>query len=209
MSGKALSIVIVLGLGIMGLAWLFITISSQPSVAQESELLDEQTLLNIAIEAAQFYGLKSEPEILISDYILGREWGPVMRGSDVQYQPDMMVYVVSLKGEFEPGKSGGSFFAFPGQETPLVDTFAPEGFTFGINASTGFIMFERTAPVTDLSSMTTDSDRAMYELLSSEEWDPLVEIIPFEGPMPTVFPWTQTLVAPETTADPLPLPLIP
>jgi hypothetical protein len=203
---KSLPILNICGLGTLGLIWIFAMTSSPPSTAQQGDVLDEQTLTNIAIGAAKIYGLKSEPEILISDYILAREFGPTMAGSDVQREPDMLVYVLSLRGEFEPGKAGGLMVVLPGQTEPTANTFAPEGFTFAINARTGFIMFERTAPETDLASMTTDLDRIAYDMMSREEWEPIVDTEPVNEPVPTVFPWTVTQIAPESTAALLPLP---
>ncbi len=205
---KSLPPILITVFGILGLIWILAMSSSLPSTAQEGAVLDEQTLTHIAIEAAQFYGLKSEPEILFSEYVLAREFGPTMIGSDVQREPDMLVYVLSLKGEFEPGKSGPVFVP-PGQDPSIADRYAPEGFTFAINARTGFIMFERTRPETSLSAMTTDHERAAYDMMSREKWEPIVDNKPFEGPAPTPFPWTVTQIAPESTADLIPLPPAP
>lgn len=206
---KSLPPILITVFGILGLIWILAMSSSLPSTAQEGAVLDEQTLTHIAIEAAQFYGLKSEPEILFSEYVLAREFGPTMARSDVHREPDMKVYVLSLKGEFEPGKSGGFRAIIPGQDPSIADRYAPEGFTFAINARTGYIMFERTAPETSLSAMTTDLDRIVYDMMSREKWEPIVDNKPFEGLAPTPFPWTVTQIAPESTADLIPLPPAP
>jgi hypothetical protein len=163
-------------------------IHTSTSTARTGDLLDEKTLMEAAIQAAREYGLKGEPIILVADYVLGREWGPAMTASDVQFDPDMMVYVVSLKGEFEPAIVAG----FPG-DNDTENPFKPEGITVGINARSGFMFYLSTDPVTDLASMTTDFDRAVYEMNSKEEW-PIPKYESF--PLPTMMP--------ETTAEALP-----
>ena len=60
-------------------AGVFAAIQFVPALtAENTTLLDEDALLNIAIETAQAYGLTSDPDILVSEYILAREWGPTM-----------------------------------------------------------------------------------------------------------------------------------
>lgn len=163
--------------------------NASPSTAETGAVLDEETLLAVAVQSAREYGLKSEPTILIAEYVLGREWGPMMTDSEVQYEPDLMVYVVSLKGEFEAGKT--RTFLPPDTE----NTFKPTGVTVGINAHTGFRLTIRSEPVTDLASMTNDFDRFIYKQQSQEEWPPRkFESFPLSG------------FSPETTAEAQSLP---
>jgi hypothetical protein len=171
------------------LAGMVFFMKTSPSTAETGKLLDEEQLLTIAVETAQENGLKSEPTILVREYIPGKEWGPMMTRSDVQYEPDLIVYVVSLTGEFEKGKT--RTFLPPGVD----NTFTPEGITVGINAHTGDIMTTITLPFNDLASMTTDADRLIYEAMSKEDWPDRK----FESfPLPSY--------SPEVTAEPASLP---
>jgi hypothetical protein len=209
MKPKALSLLIISTVGIFGLLFFFLLVSGPPSTAQTGDILDEESLIDIAIEAARLYGLKSEPEILISEYISAKEWGPMMGDSRAHRNPELLVFVLSLRGEFEPGKSGG--FSVPplDPDGSPEDEFAPEGYTFGINARTGFITSELTMPVTDLDSMTTVTDRALYESMAREERQPYVEPVSFEDPRSREYFENFGQTAPENTAELLPLPSSP
>ena len=166
------------------------------TIAEDGELLSEDALIEIAIAVARSEGLISEPTFRFSEYILGREWGPMMTNSIVQYDPDLMNFVVSIEGEFKYVGSWG--YRLP--DTPEIPL---TGITIGLNARTGDLMFVRTAAMPDIDSMTTDQERLVYEWLSQKEW-PIFTPVPFDGvPIATPFPWTVTEVPPEVTEEPL------
>lgn len=122
--------------------------ASQQLPEGQASLSDEQ-LLELALEAARFSGLRGEPTQQTTLKINGNQWFVTMFIPDYSEKP---IFILAIKGEIEPGLVVGS-----------SDQYIPEGLTIGLDATNGDLIYVSNRYIDDPIGETTDEDRLLYE----------------------------------------------